>query len=134
LDLSRLRNAIISCDKEINLHEELVEGVAAGDLRKMSRSALIRTFEITRELCRITMQRCPEMNLDPGVAIGINRREFYRIRAENLMIDDVNRRMAFQNAGNSPLRAYDETAAEEVFAVALDFLPRARDILKRLEE
>jgi hypothetical protein len=75
-----------------------------------------------------------EMSLNPGEASGVNRRELYRICAENLLIDYVNQWMRFHQARNRAPHTYNETMAEEVFAAACQFLPYALDCLKQLGE
>ncbi|MDR1052186.1 MAG: nucleotidyltransferase substrate binding protein, partial [Deltaproteobacteria bacterium] len=65
---------------------------------------------------------------------GVNRRELYRICAENSLIDDVGQWMEFHQARVRASHTYDETVAEEVFSAAGRFLSYARDCLKQLEE
>jgi hypothetical protein len=80
------------------------------------------------------MKRWLALNFSPDEVNGVNRREFYRICAENSLIDDVNQWMEFHQARVRDSYTYIESVAEEVFVVALQFLPYARDCLKRLEE
>jgi nucleotidyltransferase substrate binding protein (TIGR01987 family) len=134
LDLSSLRNAVLFYHKALKAYGELIEGGATTALRELSRSGLIQTFETTYELCWKSMKRWLEINFSPDEVFGINRREFYRICAENSLIDDVNQWMEFHQARNRASSAYNETVAEEVFEVALQFFPYAQDSLKRLEE
>jgi nucleotidyltransferase substrate binding protein (TIGR01987 family) len=134
LDLLSSRNAVLFYYEAIKAYGELIEGGATAAQRELSRSGLIQTFETTYELCWKSMKRWLEMNFSPEEVSGVNRRKFYRIRAENSLIDDVNQWMEFHQARNRASRTYNETVAEEVFAVALQFLPYAQDSLKRLEE
>jgi nucleotidyltransferase substrate binding protein (TIGR01987 family) len=134
LDLSSLRNAVLFYHKAIKSYEELIEGGATADQRELLRSGVIQTFEVTYELCWKSMKRWLEMNFSPDEVSGVNRREFYRICAENSLIDDVSQWMEFHESRNRTSQTYNETMAEEVFVVALQFLPYARDSLKRLEE
>jgi hypothetical protein len=80
------------------------------------------------------MKRWLEANLSPNIASGINRRELFRICAENLLIDDVNIWMEFHQAHNLATHTYDENMADEVLVVAQKFFPYAQICLKRLEE
>jgi nucleotidyltransferase substrate binding protein (TIGR01987 family) len=134
LDLSSLRNAVLFYHEAIRAYGELVDGGATITQRELLRSGLIQTFETTYELCWKSMKRWLEINFSPDEVSGINRREFFRICAENSLIYDVNQWMEFHQARNSASHTYNETVAEEVFTVALKFLPYAQDSLKRLEE
>jgi nucleotidyltransferase substrate binding protein (TIGR01987 family) len=79
------------------------------------------------------MKRRLEMNFSPDEVSCVSRRELFRICAENLLIDDVNKWMKFHQARNRTSHIYNETVAEEVFGAARQFLPYARDCLKQLE-
>lgn len=50
------------------------------------------------------------------------------------MIDDISKWMEFHKARNSTSRIYDSDIAEEVYGIAVEFLPYAKEFLKRLEE
>jgi hypothetical protein len=80
------------------------------------------------------MKRWLEMNFNPTMVSGVNRREFFRICAENTLIDDVDQWMEFYQARNRTSYIYSDAVAEEALAAALIFLPYAQDSLKRLEE
>ena len=134
LDLSSLRNAVLFYQEALKAYGELIDGGTTAAQRELLRSGLIQTFEMTYELCWKSMKCWLEMNFSPDEVSGVNRREFYRICAENSLIDDVNQWMEFHQARNRTSHTYNETVAEEVFAVALQFLPYAQDSLKRLEE
>jgi nucleotidyltransferase substrate binding protein (TIGR01987 family) len=134
LDLSSLRNAAHFYNEAVKAYGELIEGGTTEAQRELLRSGLIQTFEMTYELCWKTMKRWLELNISPDEASGVNRREFYRICAENSLIDDVDQWMEFNQARNRTSHAYIETVAQEVFAVALQFLPHAQDCLAQLEK
>jgi nucleotidyltransferase substrate binding protein (TIGR01987 family) len=134
LDLSSLQGAVVFYQKALQTYSELVEGGATIDILELSRSGLIHTFEITYELCWKSMKRWLSVNFSPDEVSGVNRREFYRICAENSLIGDVNQWMEFHRARVRATSAYHETVAEEVFAVSFKFLPYAQDSLKRLIE
>ncbi|MDR1044075.1 MAG: nucleotidyltransferase substrate binding protein [Candidatus Adiutrix sp.] len=134
LDLSSLRNAVLFYQEALKVYRELIDVGTTATQRELLRSGLIQTFETTYELCWKYMKRWLETNLSPDEASGVNRRELYRICAENLLIDDVNQWMEFHQARNRTSHIYNETVAEEVFSVASRFLPYAQDCLKQLEE
>ncbi|MDR1578638.1 MAG: nucleotidyltransferase substrate binding protein [Deltaproteobacteria bacterium] len=132
--MSPLRNAVLSYNEAIKAYGELIEGSATAAQRELLRSGVIQTFEVTYELCWKTMKRCLEMTFSHSEVNLVNRREFYRICAENSLIDDVSQWVEFHESRDRISHTYSKTAAEEVFVVALQFLPYARDCLKRLEE
>ncbi|MDL2259724.1 nucleotidyltransferase substrate binding protein [Deltaproteobacteria bacterium OttesenSCG-928-K17] len=134
LDLSSLRSAVLFYQEALKAYGELIDGGATATQRELLRSGLIQTFETTYELCWKSMKRWLETNVSPEEVSGVNRRELYRICAENLLIDDVDQWMEFHQARNRASHTYNEIVAEEVLAVALQFLPYAQDSLKQLEE
>lgn len=134
LDLSSLRKAVLFYQEALKAYGELIDGGTTAAQRELLRSGLIQTFETTYELCWKYMKRWLETNFSPDEVNGVNRRELFRICAENLLIDDVNQWMEFHQARNRASHTYNETVAEEVFAVARQFLPYAQDCLKQLEQ
>jgi uncharacterized protein with HEPN domain len=80
------------------------------------------------------MKRWLESYIGPNVSIAGHRREFYRICAENKLIDDVSKWFEFHEARNRSSHIYNRIVAAEVFAVAREFLPYAQDCLKQLEK
>jgi hypothetical protein len=90
LDLSSLRNAVVFYQEALKAYGELIDGGTTAAQRELLRSGLIRTFEITYELCWKYMKRWLEISFSSGEVSGVNRRELYRICAENSLIDDVN--------------------------------------------
>ncbi|MDR1560964.1 MAG: nucleotidyltransferase substrate binding protein, partial [Holosporaceae bacterium] len=134
LDLSSLRNAMLFYHEAIKAYGELIDGGATTTQRELLHSGLIQTFETTYELCWKSMKRWLEKNFSPDEVSGVNRREFYRICAENSLIDDVNQWMEFQHARNRTPHTYNEIVAQEVLTVALQFFPYAQDCLAQLEK
>jgi hypothetical protein len=90
LDLSPLRNAVFVYNEAIKLYGELFEVSATAAQRELLRLGLIQTFKTTYELCWRSMKLWLSLNFSPDEVSGVNRREFYRICAENSLIDDVN--------------------------------------------
>jgi|SRR6516164_5232099 len=57
--------------------------------RNAIKAGVVQHFEFTYELCWKFIKRWLEMNISPGVADGVTRRELFRLGAENRLIDDV---------------------------------------------
>ncbi|MDL2226868.1 nucleotidyltransferase substrate binding protein [Deltaproteobacteria bacterium OttesenSCG-928-M10] len=134
LDLSSLRKAILFYYEALKAYVELIDGCETDAHRDLLSFGVIQIFETTYELCWKSMKRWLEANVSPDEVSGVNRREFYRICAENSLIDDVDQWMEFHQARNRASHTYNEIVAEEVFSVAGRFLPYAQDCLKQLEE
>ena len=134
LDLSSLQNAVLFYHEALKAYGELIDGGATATQRELLRSGLIQTFETTYELCWKSMKRWLEINISPDEVSGVNRRELYRICAENSLVDDVDQWMEFHQAYNGASHTYNENMVEEVSEVASRFLPYAQDCLKQLEE
>lgn len=98
------------------------------------KAGVIQNFEFTYELCWKFMKRWIEQNIGSEIVDGVTRRELYRVSAENKLIDDISKWMEFHKARNSTSRIYDSDIAEEVYGIAVEFLPYAKEFLKRLEE
>lgn len=134
LELSSLRKAI----------ESLERSLAWGDLSFLSpssrdalvetlRAGVIQNFEVAYEQCWKMMKRWIEMNVSTDIVEGVSRRELYRRAAEERLIDEVDRWMAFHSIRNLTSHTYDVGTAKEAFEAAEAFLPFARDFLSRIE-
>jgi nucleotidyltransferase substrate binding protein (TIGR01987 family) len=134
LDLSALALAVKSFERGVAVFESREKEDAPDDEKELLRAGIIQTLEYTYELCWKFMKRWLDANLGPHETSGINRREFYRICAENSLIDDVDEWMDFHQARNLTTHTYNEEMAVGMPAVARRFLPYAKDCLKRLEE
>ena len=132
LDLSGLVAAVKALERGLAFYGKREREQAPDEEREVLRGGVIQAFEFTYELCWKLMKRWLELNIE-SVA-GLPRREFYRVCAENLLLDDVGEWMEFHKNRNSAAHTYNEDMAEEVTAAARRFLPYAQDCLKRLEE
>lgn len=134
LELSALEKAVNSFEKAVDavntashipgLDEDILDTVKAG---------VIQNFEFTYELCWKFIKRCLQANYGPSFAEGVHRRELFRMAAENGLIDDVMLWMDFHQSRNLTSHTYDQGVADEVFEIALKFLPEARRLLKAIE-
>ena len=134
LELSALEKAVNSFEKAVDavntaphilgLDEDILDTVKAG---------VIQNFEFTYELCWKFIKRWLQANYGPSFAEGVHRRELFRMAAENGLIDDVMLWMDFHQSRNLTSHTYDQGVADEVFEIALKFLPEARRLLKAIE-
>ncbi|GHV21315.1 nucleotidyltransferase [Planctomycetales bacterium] len=132
LDLTNLKNAVAALERAVKVSTQS-EGFDAGT-REVIRAGVIQSFEFTYELCWKFMKRWLEINLSPGIADGITRRELYRYAAENRLIAEVKSWFNFQDDRNKTSHTYDGETAASVYASACEFLPYAQDFLARLEQ
>ncbi|GGO85187.1 nucleotidyltransferase [Marinobacterium nitratireducens] len=97
------------------------------------RDAVIQRFENTYELCwKMLRRKLIEDQGEASVAL-LSRRELFRMGAEYGFIGDSQRWITYHRARNETSHLYDEKKAEEVYLVAVDFLPSAQALLDSLE-
>ena len=134
LELNSLKHAIDSMSELLNrtydtklmtsLDEVTQNGLKAG---------VVQNFEFTYELCWKFMKRWLENNVGASYVDGVSRKELFRIAAENLLIEDVERWMEYHKARNETSHLYDEDVADLVFEAATDFIHDAKKLLANLE-
>ena len=74
-----------------------------------------------------------ESNISPTID-GTTRRELFRMAAENHLITTVEAWMHYHQSRNETSHAYDEEAAEDVYASARSFLSDAKALVDALEK
>lgn len=134
-DLSALEKAITSLTQ---LHERVADEEFMSSLDDVIRlglqAGLIQNLEFTYELCWKAMKRWLEDNVNPNIVDGVSRREFFRIAAENLLIEDVDEWMKYHEARNRTSHEYDSAIPEEVLTVIADFARAAQNVLNELRK
>lgn len=98
------------------------------------RSGVIQHFEFTYELCWKFMKRRLEVNLGSTVVDGVSRRELFRLSAENLLIEDVEKWMRFHDGRNRITHTYEEEVAQKVYELIPEFLGEAKNFLEILKK
>jgi hypothetical protein len=78
------------------------------------------------------MQRLLQDNVDLNAGF-VTKKEFYRIAAENHLIDDAAVWWEFHEARNQSSHVYDGAIAEDVFETGRRFLPYAEKLLETLK-
>ncbi|MDL2268948.1 nucleotidyltransferase substrate binding protein [Desulfosarcina sp. OttesenSCG-928-G17] len=134
LDITSLKNALNAFSISLNVYKRLVHGDTPDDERNVLQSGVIHAFEYLYELCWKFMRRWLNLNVTPGIADGITRRELFRLSVENQLIADVSQWMAFHQARNETSHTYDQNIAEEVFEQSWAFLSCVQDYVGRLEQ
>lgn len=80
------------------------------------------------------MKRWLEEQVSQDVVDGVPRIELFRVAAENLLIEDVQKWMDFHRARNQTSHIYDQEILEKVYEVAKTFLPYGKQFLIALEQ
>jgi nucleotidyltransferase substrate binding protein (TIGR01987 family) len=100
LDLSSIRKAIALLNRALDVSTEDRLSKMPVDQQEVIKAGVIQNFEFTYELCWKFIKRWLEMNINPGVADGVTRRELFRLAAENLLIVDVEQWMRYHETRN----------------------------------
>lgn len=132
LELNSLQKAIGALERSLRVADEQSGG--GEDLVETLRAGVVQNFEVAYEQCWKMMKRWLEVNASPGDVDGVTRRQLFRLCHENRLIDDVDAWMDFHRSRNETSHTYNAATAEDVFAVAVDFLPAARDVFARISE
>ena len=122
IDYSPLRKAISS-----------VEQVLLNQKTDITRDAAIKRFEYTFELCWKFLKRWLENETADSTIDSFSKKELFRVGREYDLIRDVEAWFKYNRARNETSHTYNETKAEEVYAVIKDFLDDSRFLLERLE-
>jgi nucleotidyltransferase substrate binding protein (TIGR01987 family) len=133
LNISSLIKAISSLERSINVVAKIDKNTDADQMETL-RAGVIQAFEFSYELCWKFMKRWIEINVSSESVDGVTRIELFRVSAENRLIVDVTKWMEFHRARNKTSHIYDEDVAFDVFNTSVEFLPFAKDFLKRLEQ
>ncbi len=122
LDLSSFEKAL-----------ETLEAIVLVPENDIVRDATIQRFEYTYEQSWKMIKR----HLDwAGHAdtTALSKRELFREAANARLIADADAWFGYHQARNQTSHAYDSTAAEEVYEVAINFTPDARALLTELKK
>ena len=134
LNYSSLQKAIVALEKGITIYQKKKEQYVLEDEMEIIKSGIIQNFEICYEISWKLMKKWLEENIGRTEVDGISRKELFRIASQNKLIDDIEKWFVFHEARNMTSHDYDGIRAEEVFNIALEFLPYARSLQERLEK
>lgn len=134
LELDSLKKAVAAFRSVVELSDDpAFMGSVSSIARNAIKAGVIQHFEFTYELCWKFIKRWLEMNISPGTADGVTRRELFRQAAENRLIQDVEQWMRHHEARNLTPHAYDAKIAEQVYLAARAFTGDAVRLLAALE-
>lgn len=97
------------------------------------RAGVIQHFEVAYELSRKLIERWIRTNLSPDLVDGQDRRDIYRVAAQNQLIHDVDTWMRHHRARIQTSHFYDGERALGVYRATLAFADDVRFLLAALE-
>jgi nucleotidyltransferase substrate binding protein (TIGR01987 family) len=134
LDLSSLEKAITALeDLAMKAEEPSVIDSLDETLREGIKAGVIQHFEFTYELCRKMLKRWLDVNIGKEAMLGNTQKELYRYGAEKGLLDDPTVWWRFHESRNQTSHTYDPETANEVYRVALEFIPHAKALYAILE-
>ncbi|MFT5084924.1 MAG: nucleotidyltransferase substrate binding protein (TIGR01987 family) [Lentisphaeria bacterium] len=134
LNLTSLVKAIASLTEAIESTEDVKFMSSLSDAQQRTmRAGVIQSFEFSYELSWKMLSR--QLKSDDGEATisVLSRKDLYRFAAKKGLLDEPEAWFVFHKARNETSHTYDEKKANEVYRVALDFLPHAKALLAKLE-
>ena len=128
--------------KAINSMNDLVEQMEnSEEIKKLNptlilglRAGVMQKFEFTYEIAWKYMKRWLENNVGASIVDGVARRQLFRLAFENGLINDIDSWMDYHNGRNRTSHTYNLVTADEVYVVAIKFLPDVKILYKVLEE
>jgi nucleotidyltransferase substrate binding protein (TIGR01987 family) len=122
IDYTPLRKAVASVEQVLLIQKTGV-----------TRDAAIKRFEYTFELCWKFLKRWLENETADSTIDSFSKKELFRAGREYGLIRDVEAWFRYNRARNETAHTYNETKAEEVYAVIKDFVADAQFLLDELE-
>ena len=134
LHLDNLRDSIEALDELLTASEDEARMGRLSEIERIGiRAGVVKHFEITYELSWKLMARWLNANVGPDTAVGVTRRQLYRLSAAHTLISDVDRWMRHHDARNTTAHIYDSKKAQQVYESVRGFTHDARQLLKVLE-
>ncbi|MEN8255879.1 MAG: HI0074 family nucleotidyltransferase substrate-binding subunit [Verrucomicrobiota bacterium] len=133
LELKSLEKSIDALARSLRVANGQPKG-SDTDLVETLRAGVVQNFEVAYEQAWKMMKRWLELNTSPAEVDGVARRQLFRLCRENRLIDDVDAWMAFHKSRNETSHTYDGETAEDVFKVAVSFLPAVSEVFNRIAE
>ena len=135
LDPQSFRNSVTALSDLLAVSESEGRMLRLSEVeREGIRAGVIQNFEVTYELAWKLMARWLSQNVGRTVTDGVARRHLFRLAAEHLLIEDVERWMSHHIARNQTPYMYNQEVARRVCAAASGFVEDARRLLAALEE
>lgn len=134
LKINSLKKSVSALERTINAYKKVTgDDLYDEEIKEATRAGVIQNFEVAYEQSWKMMKRWIKENRNPAGLEGFNMREIYRLSAEFILIDDVEKWMGFHRARNLTSHTYDEVTAEDTISTAIEFLPYANALVERLE-
>lgn len=122
LDLTSLTEAVASLGSALEVADHFINsGKFSKKEIEVVKAGVIQNFEFTYELCWKFMKRWLDVNHSESFTAGITRKQLFRHAAENLLIEDFDRWLAYHELRNKTSHTYDELIAMEIFSSARQF-------------
>lgn len=131
LDLTSLEKSVAALRQSVAESASRMPELSPA-LRNTVKAGIIQQFEVAYEQSWKSMKRWIEENVGATEVDGVPRRELFRQAAEQRLIEDVEGWMRFHRARNETSHTYSAETADEVFALAMAFLPHAEALLATL--
>lgn len=131
LDLTSLEKSVAALRQSVAESASRMPELSPA-LRNTVKAGIIQQFEVAYEQSWKSMKRWIEENVGATEVDGVPRRELFRQAAEQRLIKDVEGWMRFHRARNETSHTYSAETADEVFALAMAFLPHAEALLATL--
>lgn len=133
LNYANLQKAITALENGIYVYNKKYNMVEDTEI-EVIKSGIIQNFEVAYEISWKLMKKYLEANIGVTAVDGVSRKELFRIAAQNKLIEDIEKWFIFHEARNMTSHDYDGQKAEEVFKIAMEFLPYAKKLQERLEK
>lgn len=134
LNLHSLEKATAQLKEAIEYSHSVMAQQDQG-LFKQFRNSVIQCFEFTYELSWRMLKR--QLALDAPTPTKIDELSFNELIREAAirgLIQNPTRWMQYRKERNITSHTYDETMAQEVYLIALQFVHDAENLLKKLQE
>ena len=132
LDFTALEKAIARLDESLKVVDEFSTTKSSPLIRTLM-SGVVQHFEFTYELSWKFVKRWLGENLGKSQVDGLSRQALFRLAAEYQLIESVENWMLFHRARNETSHTYNENTADEIFQIAIQFLPEATKLLDALK-
>jgi len=134
LDFTPFKKALSSLSEEIvSTSDDAFMASLNEAQRRTMRAGVIQNFEFTYELSWKMLRRQLKAEDGANEINVLSRKDLFRLAAQKTLLDDPEPWFVFHHARNQTSHTYDEETAKEVYAITIDFLPMAEQLLARLE-
>lgn len=119
----------------LTLYRQALEALRRATLEPKNeflRDSVIQRFEFTYELAWKALKRYLEQEEGSENIDALPRRDLFRLAAEKALLNDPVVWFGYHRARNETVDTYQEAKAEEVYAIAVNFVTDANMLLEQL--